>query len=93
MILLMWILECYFLVQYTYKVFQCHSNQDAVEQLQKSFPDSESAEQVNNMFWLLHNYNIREVYLLDTWEIYLSWSKVANSFLVNHYHITFFVRI
>ncbi|KAF3648854.1 putative protein-like [Capsicum annuum] len=32
-------------LKYTYKVFQCHSNQDAVEQLQKSFPDSESAEQ------------------------------------------------
>ncbi|PHU05495.1 hypothetical protein BC332_26317 [Capsicum chinense] len=32
-------------LKYIYKVFQCHSNQDAVEQLQKSFPDSESAEQ------------------------------------------------
>ncbi|KAH0721818.1 hypothetical protein KY289_006250 [Solanum tuberosum] len=27
------------------KVFQCHSNRDAVEKLQKSSPDSESAEQ------------------------------------------------
>lgn len=42
-------------MQFFDKVFQCHSNRDTVEQLQKSSPDSESAEQVNIyfVFWVL----------------------------------------